>query len=74
MVVGDDAQSIYSWRGACFRISSNSHSGTKAQTYTIETNYRSTDPILKVANESISYNENNSPNLQAVSDRSRNRL
>lgn len=70
MVVGDDAQSIYSWRGACFQnILEFTQRHPKALTYTIETNYRSSNPILQVANESISYNEKQFPkNLQAVSE------
>lgn len=57
MVVGDDAQSIYSWRGACFQnILEFTERHPDAATYTIETNYRSTQPILEVANESIAHN------------------
>jgi DNA helicase-2/ATP-dependent DNA helicase PcrA len=54
MVVGDDAQSIYSWRGANFENILNfpgRHEG--AQTYRIETNYRSVPGILDVANAAI---------------------
>ena len=54
MVVGDDAQSIYSWRGANFENILNfpkRHDG--AQTYRIETNYRSVPGILDVANAAI---------------------
>ncbi|MBE2181184.1 MAG: ATP-dependent helicase [Chthoniobacterales bacterium] len=54
MVVGDDAQSIYSWRGANFENILNfpkRHTG--AQTYRIETNYRSVPGILDVANAAI---------------------
>jgi DNA helicase-2/ATP-dependent DNA helicase PcrA len=57
MVVGDDAQSIYSWRGANFENILNfprQHPG--AQTYRIETNYRSVPPILEVANAAIRAN------------------
>jgi len=51
MAVGDDAQCIYTWRGANFdNIISfpQRHPGT--QIYKIETNYRSTPEILKFAN------------------------
>ena len=54
MVVGDDAQSIYSWRGANFENILNfpqRHEG--AQTFRIETNYRSVPGILEVANAAI---------------------
>ncbi|PIE57670.1 MAG: DNA helicase UvrD [Desulfobulbus propionicus] len=51
MVVGDDAQSIYSFRGADFSNImrfSDQFSGTKI--VTLEENYRSTQPILELAN------------------------
>ena len=57
MVVGDDAQSIYSWRGANFEnILKFSERYPEARTYKIETNYRSTPEILKVANAGIEAN------------------
>ena len=58
MVVGDDAQSIYSWRGADVGNILNFHKrypGSK--TYKIETNYRSVPEVLALANASISMNE-----------------
>ena len=57
MVVGDDFQSIYSWRGADFRNFldfDNLYDGVR--TYKLQTNYRSTPEILNVANEVISGN------------------
>lgn len=58
MVVGDDAQSIYSWRGANFQnILSFTERYPQAQVYKIETNYRSVPEVLELANEAISVNE-----------------
>lgn len=54
MVVGDDAQSIYSWRGANFEnILNFPKRYPGARTYRIETNYRSVPGILDVANAAI---------------------
>lgn len=57
MVVGDDAQSIYSWRGADFRnIMGFGERYPNAVIHKIETNYRSVPEVLELANESISVN------------------
>jgi DNA helicase II / ATP-dependent DNA helicase PcrA len=57
MVVGDDAQSIYAWRGANFQnIMKFPDRYPGAQVYKIETNYRSTPEILGVANAAIRAN------------------
>lgn len=59
MVVGDDSQSIYAWRGADFRnILEFPKRYAVAQTYKIEVNYRSTPEILEVANAAIAPNVN----------------
>lgn len=59
MVVGDDAQSIYSWRGADFRnILEFPKRYPQAKTYKIETNYRSVPEVLAVANAAIAGNVN----------------
>ncbi|MEO0453735.1 MAG: UvrD-helicase domain-containing protein [Verrucomicrobiota bacterium] len=58
MVVGDDAQSIYSWRGANFENILNfpdRHEG--CEVIRIETNYRSSPEILELANTSIQNNQ-----------------
>jgi len=58
MVVGDDAQSIYAWRGANFRnILEFPRRYPQARVYKIETNYRSSPEILQVANAAIRANE-----------------
>ena len=57
MVVGDDAQSIYSWRGADFEhILEFPNTYPKAKTYKIETNYRSVPEVLELANHAIKAN------------------
>ncbi len=59
MVVGDDAQSIYGWRGANFaNILEFPKRYPGAKVFKIETNYRSTPEILKVANAAIAANRN----------------
>src|ERR1041385_5191188 len=57
MVVGDDAQSIYSFRGASFEnILTFPLRFPEAKIYKLETNYRSTPQILALANASMSHN------------------
>jgi DNA helicase-2/ATP-dependent DNA helicase PcrA len=57
MVVGDDAQSIYSFRGASFEnILTFPLRFPDAKIYKLETNYRSTRQILNLANASIAAN------------------
>jgi DNA helicase-2/ATP-dependent DNA helicase PcrA len=68
MAVGDDAQSIYSWRGANFEnvlTFPERFPGTRE--IRIETNYRSTPEILTLANYAISANTRQFPkNLHSV--------
>lgn len=55
-VVGDDAQSVYSFRGASFRniLDFPTKHFTGAQVVTLEQNYRSVQPILDATNTLIS--------------------
>lgn len=57
-VVGDDAQSIYSFRGADIRnILSFQREYAHAKLYKLERNYRSTQMIVNAANSLIHHNE-----------------
>jgi len=57
MVVGDDAQSIYSWRGADFRnILEFPQRNPNCAIHKIETNYRSVPEVLALANAAIAPN------------------
>ena len=68
MVVGDDAQSIFGWRGANFaNIYQFKDRYPDAQVFRLETNYRSTPEILMLANASVANNRKQFPkNLQPV--------
>jgi DNA helicase-2/ATP-dependent DNA helicase PcrA len=72
LVVGDDFQSIYSWRGADFRnIMSFPKRYPDAKVFKLETNYRSVPEILDVANACIAGNpEQFQKTLRAVREKS----
>lgn len=56
MAVGDDAQCIYTWRGADFEnIMSFEERYEQSQLFKIEINYRSTPEILYLANSVLSH-------------------
>ena len=62
MVVGDDAQSIYAWRGAEFtNIYEFPTRYPEARVFRLETNYRSSPEILALANVSIASNRKQFP-------------
>ncbi len=60
--VGDEDQSIYSWRGATVtNIMNFANDFRGTQIIKIEQNYRSVQPILELANHVISHNMNRNP-------------
>ena len=72
MVVGDDAQSIFAWRGAEFtNIYEFPKRYPEAQLFKLETNYRSTPEILGLANVSIANNKRQFPKILQAVKRSR---
>lgn len=58
MVVGDDAQSIYSFRGSSVKYILNYNLGKPHKMYLLEENYRSTSSIVNYCQEIISHNLN----------------
>jgi len=72
MVVGDDAQSIFAWRGAEFtNIYEFPKRYPEAAVYKLETNYRSTPEILGLANVSIANNRRQFPKMLKAVKRSK---
>ncbi len=68
MIVGDDAQAIFGWRGANIEnILGFQQRYKDAQVFKLESNYRSTPEILMLANAVIHHNRKQFPkNLQAI--------
>ncbi|HEY2846700.1 MAG TPA: ATP-dependent helicase, partial [Pyrinomonadaceae bacterium] len=72
MVVGDDAQSIFAWRGAEFtNIYEFPKRYPEAALYKLETNYRSTPEILGLANVTIASNRRQFPKVLKAVKRSK---
>ncbi|MEN8263104.1 MAG: ATP-dependent helicase [Nitrospirota bacterium] len=64
MVVGDDSQAIYSFRGACFdNIIEFPERYPDTKVFKLTNNYRSSKEILRIANESIAYNTRQFPKI-----------
>lgn len=74
-VVGDEDQSIYSWRGATVANMVNfKQDFPHATLVKIEQNYRSVQPILDVANHVISHNKQRNPKKLWSTKKGANRI
>jgi DNA helicase II / ATP-dependent DNA helicase PcrA len=61
-IVGDEDQSIYSWRGAVAgTMVTFHHDFPQVQSHTLDQNYRSAQPILDLANQLIKHNSQRRP-------------
>lgn len=73
--VGDEDQSIYSWRGATVTNMANFKTVFPHTTVlTIEQNYRSVQEILTLANNTIQYNDNRTPKTLWSEKKGNNRV
>jgi len=74
-VVGDEDQSIYSWRGATIQnILHFKKDFPETKTIKIEQNYRSVQPILEAANTVITHNKNRNPKKLWSNKKGSNRI
>lgn len=74
-VVGDEDQSIYSWRGATVdNILQFPQEFPKVKIIKIEQNYRSADSILETANHLIKNNQNRNPKKLWSDKKAKNRV
>ena len=73
--VGDEDQSIYSWRGATIaNIIGFRRDFPKTTAIKIEQNYRSVQPILELANNLITHNTNRTPKKMWSERTGKNRI
>ncbi len=73
MVVGDDAQSIYSFRAAEIKNILNFSEKYPAKIFKLETNYRSTPQILELANRIIKNNNSRlEKELKSIKEQGKN--
>ncbi|KKP35796.1 MAG: ATP-dependent DNA helicase PcrA [candidate division TM6 bacterium GW2011_GWF2_32_72] len=74
-IVGDEDQSIYSWRGATVdNIMQIKKDFPETHQIKIEQNYRSVQPILEAANHVIANNKNRNPKKLWSEKQARNRI
>ncbi len=74
-IVGDEDQSIYSWRGATVdNIVHFKNDFSETKIIKIEQNYRSVQPILEIANKVINNNKNRNPKKLWSEKQAKNRV
>ena len=74
VVVGDDDQAIYAFRGCSpdYIINFDERFGRKGELHILKTNYRCPKNVVEIANRLISYNNPNRVNKEQVANRSDN--